>query len=296
MGFRALLTERQKKANTRTCIGLDPNPEKLPECLRGMTSSLALDVKRWMWKIVVETAPFASMFKPQSAHWLGIPGGVEALSDLVSMIHGTYPDIPVFLDCKPGDIDRTQQKYRKYAFEIIGADGMNFTPYMGDETMSALADKSDLGKAIVAVCYTSNKGGRRFQDALMQDGRPLWEHVAEWTLQDAEKLGVLEDAGLVMAAAYKASPKQMEIKASPIYFEHLYRARKIVGDKLWFLIPGVGAQGGFVEQTVIAADAGPGSYAINSSSGITEASSGTDYAQAAASKAEELRNQINDAL
>jgi orotidine-5'-phosphate decarboxylase len=77
---------------------------------------------------------------------------------------------------------------------------------------------------------------------------------------------------------------------------HLTRCREIVGDKLWFLIPGVGAQGGCVEETVRAAYCGPGSIAINSSSEIDFASAGEDFAQAAAGKAEELRDQINAAL
>ena len=91
-----------------------------------------------------------------------------------------------------------------------------------------------------------------------------------------------------MAAAYQIG--------GIIYSYHLsYVREEIVGDKLWFLIPGVGTQGGFIEETVKAAYVGAGSIAINSSSGIIFASSGEDFAQAAAKKAKALRDQIRNA-
>ena len=114
--------------------------------------------------------------------------------------------------------------------------------------------------------------------------------MAETILKWAKELGVVADAGLVMAAAYKdpRDPKK-------IFSFHLSQVRKIVGDQLWFLIPGIGTQGGFVKETVHASFTGPGSIAINSSSGIIFASDGDDYAESAAAKAAELRDQIRAA-
>jgi len=275
---------RQVEANSLLCVGLDPLVEKIPEGFSGAGKTIAERVGVWMKCVVNNTAPFASMFKPQSAHWEAIHGGVEALAGVVDFIHHRWPGIPVFLDCKRGDIDRTQERYRLAHLDMLGADGMNFSPYMGDETIAALVDKDNPGKAIVAVCYTSNKGGRRFQDALLSDNRPLWEHIAEWTLQWAKELGIVADAGLVMASAYE-NPKG----SGNIYSEHLVRCRQLVGDKLWFLIPGIGTQGGFVEETVRASYKGPGSIAINSSSGII-------FAEDPAGAARSLRDSINSAL
>ena len=307
LGFRKMLAERQEKAKTFVCVGLDPLPEKLPECMKvgarftedtrkylasiSRLPKLADEVNLWMKRIVDATADFASMFKPQSAHWEAIPGGVEALQDLVAHIHKDHPEVPVFLDCKRGDIARTQQQYRVAHFDNAGVDGMNFSPYMGKDCMAALVDKENLGRALVGLCYTSNPDARQVQDVLMADGRPSWEHYAEWILQWATELGVVENAGLVMAAAYE-KPK----KSGNVYSAHLTRCREIVGDKLWFLIPGVGTQGGFVKETVKCAYTGPGSIAINSSSEIDFASSGADFAQAAGQKARELRDLINEAL
>lgn len=297
VGFRAMLAERQKEANSLVCVGLDPLLEKMPECLRSEKAFPVLDVEVWMAKIAFATGEFASMFKLQSAHWEAIPGGAGALGRTIDRIHRTLPGIPVFLDCKRGDIARTQQQYRVAHFDIQEADGMNFSPYMGKDCMSALVDKNNLGRALVGLCYTSNPDAREVQDVMVRigDGRviseiPYWQFIAERTLAWATELGVVENAGLVMAAAYK--PKD----AVEIYSRHLIRCREIVGDKLWFLIPGIGAQGGFIEETVRTAYVGPGSIAINSSSEIDFASSGPDFAEAAAKKARELRDASNHAL
>ena len=291
LGFRARLAKRQEEAKTLVCVGLDPLLEKMPTHLRGQKDCAARDVEMWMGKIAAATGEFASMFKPQSAHWEAIPGGVEALRRLIERIHNMFPDIPVFLDCKRGDIARTQQQYRVACLDMLGADGMNFSPYMGRDCMAALVDKNNLGRALVGLCYTSNPDAREVQDVKLTNGQCLWKFIAECIFYWATELGVIENAGLVMAAAYE-SPKG----SGKIYSEHLTRCRQIVGGKLWFLIPGVGAQGGFIEETVRAAYMGPGSIAINSSSEIDFASAGEDFAEAAAQKAKELRDAINNAL
>lgn len=271
MSFRQKLTERQKSARTLVCVGLDPLLEKMPECLRGQKATLAMDTEMWMGKIAAVAGEFASMFKPQSAHWEAIPGGVDALKHTVARIHRMFPDVPVFLDCKRGDIARTQQQYRVAHFDIQGVDGINFSPYMGRDCMAALVDKANLGRALVGLCYTSNPDAREIQDLTVtyKDGQmSLWEVIALKTMAWATELGVVENAGLVMAAAYE-SPKG----SGNIYTEHLTRCHQLVGDKLWFLIPGIGAQGGFIKETVRTAYTGVGSIAINSSSEICFASS-----------------------
>jgi len=293
MGFRARLAEVQKKKNSLVCVGLDPILAKAPKTFRVGDRRTFYEhdwqwVSTWMINIVDAVAPFTSLFKPQRAHYEAIEGGERALRAIVNYIHSYHPDIPVFLDCKRGDIGRTQQRYRDAHFRLDGVDGMNFNPYMGKDCMEFLVDKDNPGKAIVGLCYTSNSSARQMQDITLFSGRRYWEFVAETVLKWATDLGVVEDAGLVMAAAYEKSGK--------IYSEQLWRCREIVGEKLWFLIPGIGTQGGFVKETVNAAFTAYGSIAINSSSGIIFASDGDDYAKAAANKAEELRDQIRAAF
>jgi len=287
-GFRQKLAERQVEVNSLVCVGLDPLPEKIPECIfpSWRTSNRIL---AQMCGIVDATAPYTSMFKPQRAHYEAIPDGSRVLQRIVYHIHSNYPGIPVFLDCKRGDIARTQQRYRIAHFEIDGVDGMNFSPYMGKDCMEQLVDKDHLGRAIVGLCYTSNSSARKTQDVKLSDGRFYWEFMAEITLRWAEELGIAENAGLVMAAAYE-SPKD----SGNIFSKHLSRCREIIGDKLWFLIPGIGIQGGFIAETIKVSYLGPGTIAINSSSAITFASLGEDFAEAAGGAAKKLRDQINE--
>lgn len=292
-GFRQILKKRQEKTQSLLCVGLDPLSDKVPVCVGHKYKDHNWQgVAAHMMEIVDATAPFASMFKLQSAHYEAIENGRKSLHAVIKHICAKYPDMPVFLDCKRGDISRTQARYREAHFGIDGVDGMNFNPYMGRDCMAELVDKERFpGRAIVGLCRTSNKEAWEIQDLMLFNGRPLWEAIAEKTLHWAEELGVVEDAGLVMGAAYK-DPDSPD----GIYSQHLLRCREIVGDKLWFLIPGVGAQGGFVEETIKAAFAGWGSMAVNSSSGIIFASVGDDFAEAAAREAEKLKEEMEAAL
>ena len=287
-GFRQALKERQEQIDSLVCVGLDPIPEELPKCLITGSSDIhvAEDIATWMKAMVDTTAPHASMFKPQKAHYEAFRHGDVTLQSIVKHINLKHPEIPVFLDCKRVDIGRRRVRYKIAHFELDGVDGMNFSPYMGEDCMEHLVDKNHLERAIVGLCYTSNPKARKVQDVLLADGRMYWEFMAEEILNWAKELGIVENAGLVMAAAFE-NPKGSE----KIYSEHLTRCRNIVGDSLWFLIPGVGTQGGYVAQTIQHSFFGYGSIAINSSSEINFASSGKDFAEAAGEKAKELHDK-----
>lgn len=289
-----MLAARQKKIKSLISTGLDPLAEKLPAHLRSdapYSAHLATDIAIWMMRIVDSTAPFTSMYKIQRASWEAIPGGVIAMQMVISYIKTYYSDIPVFVDCKRGDIGRTQQQYKIAHLEIDGADGMNFSPYMGRDCMEFLFDDINSIKSLVGLCYTSNPASREMQDVLLADGRKYWEFVAMTTLRWAEELNIIENSGLVMAAAYEF-PK----KSGKVYSEHLSRCRELVGDKLWFLVPGVGTQGGYIKETVKAGFTGWGSMSISSSSDIIFASSGKNFAEAAGEKARQLYLAIAEAM
>jgi len=292
-----MLTERQCSINSLLCVGLDPIVSKLPrKFLGGMTMPDPVarhgTLMRWACDVIDATAPYASMFKPQHAHWEAIPGGVHTLVAVVAYIHENHPDIPVFMDCKRGDIDRTQECYREAHFGIEGADGMNYNGYMGASTLKSLIDPKHPGRALVGLGRTSNPDAWKVQDRILKEGHTVWEEMVSLIQLWSRECGVLADAGIVMGAAHVDSddPDKKRISSA-----HLSRAREIVGDSLWFLIPGIGAQGGFVEETVKTSFRGAGSIVINSASGIIFASAGDDYAQAAAHEAELLRDQIRNA-
>lgn len=197
----------------------------------------------------------------------------------------------MFLDCKRGDIAQTQKQYAVAHLVSDDVDGMNYSPYMSEECLSALAAISGKNESLVSLCYTSNPTARQTQEVLLQDGRMYWEFIAQCAMEWSKKWNVLENSGLVMAAAYER-PKG----SGDIYSFHLSRGREIVGNSMWFLMPGVGTQEGYVKETVRYAYVGHGSIAINSSSGILFKSIEDDYAQASAGAAEELREQIRAAM
>ncbi len=291
-GFREKLAVRQEKVDSLVCVGLDPLPEKLPGCILARSElKLWEKIAYWMVNIVAATASYASLFKLQRAHYEAINEGEQALRYIIRYIHKNYPDIPVFVDCKRGDIGRTQKRYRAAHFELDGADGINFNPYMGRDCFEALVDLENPGRAIVGLCYTSNPAAREVQDVRLASGEFYWEFIAKSILTWARESGVLDSAGLVMAAAYE-KPKG----SGKIFSYHLKRVRELVGNSLWFLIPGIGTQGGFVKETVKAAYVEPGSIAINSSSAIIFASIGDDYDLAAAQEAKKLRDTIRKAI
>jgi len=286
--FRELLTQRQKDVNSLVCVGLDPLTEKLPDIVRASCTSTWAATLLWMREIVDATVEFASMFKPQHAHWEAIDGGPQALQALIAHIHLKHPTIPVFLDCKRGDINRTQRQYREAHFTLEGVDGMNYNGYMGMGTLQSLIDPAYPGRALVGLGRTSNPDAWEIQDQILNDGRRVWELMVESIKAWSWSLSVEKNAGVVMGAAHK-DPQDPQ----KIYSWHLKRAREIVGGSFWFLIPGIGTQKGFVEETVAGAFVGPGSIAINSSSGIIFASKGADFAEAARRETEKLRDLIN---
>lgn len=309
-GFRQTLKERQKRVNSVVCGGLDPLEEKIPECIKG--GPLWIRVFIHMREIIDASHQHISLFKPQKAHYEAFPDGQKALQAIVNHIHYKYPDIPVFLDCKRGDIGRTQERYRIAHLDIDGVDGMNFSPYMGKECMAKLVDETNGGKAIVGLCRTSNPDAWEIQDILLADGRKNWEYMAERILQWAEDLKVVDNAGLVMGAAHPGRKIEERYhiwrERNPnlfyydnndfdgIYTKHLTRVRQIVGNLLWFLIPGIGTQNKTEKETVIASYAGPGSIAVSSSSAFIFASNGKDFAEAAANEARRMKDEMNEAI
>lgn len=285
-GFRARLTERQKIANTLVCVGLDPVIEKMPEDIRASSPTDSAALVPWYTKIVDETAPFASMFKPQHAHWEAVEdgGGLAALRAVIAHIRTHHPDIPIFMDCKRGDIGRTQTQYGIAHFDLEGVDGMNYNGYMGRDTLEALVDEDHPERSLVGLGRTSNPAAWEMQDIYVNEQLRYWEYMVQCLHRWSRELGVLENAGVVMGAAHKDPANE-----DKIYSEHLARAREIVGNDMWLLIPGIGTQGGFVEQTIQACYTGPGSVAINSSSGLNFPEDGD-----CGGATRDLRDQLND--
>jgi orotidine-5'-phosphate decarboxylase len=276
MNFIEALRARWQVADSLVCVGLDPEPAKFPARFAGDADA----VFAFCRDIVDATAEYACCFKPQIAHFAAL-GAEGALERLVAHVHAAHPGVPVILDAKRGDIGSTAQRYAIEAFDRFGADAVTANPYLGRDSLQPFLDRADRG--VVILCRTSNPGAADLQDLVVSPGegragRPLYQHVAEQVAREWNGHG---NCMLVVGATWP---------------EQLHEVRGIVGDDLPFLVPGVGAQGGDAEAVVRNARTADGTgLVVSSSRAILYASSGDDYAEAAARAARNLRDTLNRA-
>jgi orotidine-5'-phosphate decarboxylase len=202
------------------CVGLDPDPDKLPQDLAATYDPLLSFGRR----VVDATCDIAAAYKPQIAFYSAL--GAEAeLAATITHIRARAPHALIILDAKRGDIGNTAVAYAREAFERYAADAVTVNPYMGEDSVLPFLARPDRGA--VLLCRTSNPGSRDFQD-LIVDGQPLYRRVAERAAASWNAHGNLM---LVVGATY---PKEMA---------QLRRAHP----QLTFLVPGIGAQGGDLE-------------------------------------------------
>ncbi len=266
MSFHLKLEHAWSSTGSMLCVGLDPDPTRLPTPFRGDAHA----VERFCIAIVDATAHAACAFKPQIAYFAAC--GAEApLERICAYIREAYPDHVLILDAKRGDIGPTAEQYATEAFVRYGADAVTVNPYLGTDSVTPFLRHE--GKGTIVLCRTSNPGGDDFQ-SLIVDGDPLYVHVARKVANEWSQIG---ECALVVGATY---PAEIAI------------ARKTVGT-LPLLVPGVGAQGGEVIATVQAGSTTAGcGLIINSSRAILYASSGDDFEQAAALVAVATRDAI----
>lgn len=261
---------------TFLCVGLDSEYERIPLSVK-KGESVEQAIFNFNKAIIDATHDLVCAFKPNSSFYEGKgQEGLAALIKTVGYIHAKYPGIPVILDAKRADIGNTNLGYVKAIFEIIKVDGVTVNPYLGQEAIEPFLEQKD--KGIIILCRTSNPGANEFQDLVVNHPKlgkvPLYQAVAYQVVHHWNKNN---NCCLVVGATY---PKE----AAEI--------RKIAPN-LPFLIPGVGAQGGEVEETVKASkDENNQGMIINSSRGIIFASDGKDFATAARQKAMELKDTI----
>ncbi|WP_163833629.1 orotidine-5'-phosphate decarboxylase [Spartinivicinus ruber] len=267
MSFNEKLKLAWKKNNSLVCVGLDPDLSRLPAGLAPQRESIFEFNKA----IIDATHDLVCAYKPQIAYFSAC-SAEEQLEQTIRYIKTNYPDIPVILDSKRGDIGSTAQQYAVEAFERYQADAVTINPYMGVDSAEPFLTYQDRG--VILLCRTSNSGASDIQD-LVVNGSPLYEKVADLVANQWNKHN---NCLLVVGATW---PEQMA------------KIRSIVGD-MAFLVPGAGAQGGDVEQLVKAGKTEDGTgLIVNSSRGILYASSGRDFAEAARNETLKLRDLIN---
>ena len=273
MRFFETLADRIDATDSVVSVGLDPDPNRLPE------TAADADLPRWAFnrRIIDATHEHAACYKPNAAFYED-PDGWRALRETVAYAEGK--GVPVLLDAKRGDIGNTA---RRYAEILDLVDAITVNPYLGRDSLQPFLDRAD--KGVFALCRTSNPGGADLQGLELASGEPLYERVAAL----ADVWNANDNVGLVVGAT---APEELET------------VREIVPE-IPFLVPGVGAQGGDAEAAVehglasrpdLPVDVG----LVNSSRGIIfagEESSRPDdeatYFGAAGDAAKRLKKRLN---
>jgi uridine monophosphate synthetase len=226
--FFSFLERRVDDCSSLVCVGLDPH---LPD-LRAPTAAAALE---FCLNLIKQTAPYAAAFKPNAAFFevLG-PEGWTALKQVIEAVGEESARlgsrIPVILDAKRGDIASTAEAYARSAFEVLGADAITLSPYLGRDSIEPFIQNHEKGAFL--LCKTSNAGSLDLQNALIlpvgaHEPMQLHLYVAQLAGQWNEKNNI----GLVVGATF---PQIMSM------------IRQKVPD-MWFLAPGIGMQGGELE-------------------------------------------------
>lgn len=254
---------RQNQLKSLLCIGLDPDPRRFPtRFLREKEPILAFNKS-----IIDATADLACCFKPQIAFYASNSAERE-LEKTISYLKDLQ--IPVILDAKRGDVGTTAEQYAAEVFDRYGADAVTINPYLGFDAMAPFLDRAE--KGVFILCRTSNPGGADLQNLVLQDGRLLYEHVAN---EAATTWNGNENVALVTGATQP---------------QELAKIRQITGE-MTLLLPGIGVQGGELDASLKAGEGG--GLIVSSSRAVLYASSGEDFAEAARQVAESTRDEIN---
>jgi uridine monophosphate synthetase len=221
--FISFLEKRVDDCSSLLCVGIDPHVSDL-------SSSTAASALTFSLNLIKQTARYAAAFKPNAAFfevfgaegWTALKQVIEAINEESDRMGSR---IPIILDAKRGDISSTAEAYAKSAFEFLGADCITLNPYLGKDSIDPFLNYSQ--KGVFLLCKTSNKGSMDLQDVTLASGETMYIHVARL----AETWNEKKNIGLVVGATHTDAMKSIRAAAP----------------NLWFLAPGVGAQGGELE-------------------------------------------------
>ena len=279
---RQQLIQQIREKQSFLCVGLDPDIKKIPQCVideckedldtdEEYDGSLAIIL--FNQYIIDATAPYCVAYKPNLAFYESLGArGLVAYEETVAYLREKYPNHFIIADAKRGDIGNTSKMYARSFFEgDAQADAVTVAPYMGEDSVTPFLSYE--GKWVVLLALTSNKGSHDFQ--LMEDAQG--ERLFEKVLKQSQQWGNDENMMYVVGATQGRMFEDIR-KLAPRHF---------------LLVPGVGAQGGSLEEVcrygMIPGDIG---LLVNSSRGIIYASQEEDFADVAAQKAQELQQQM----
>lgn len=265
---RTELVEHIFEKGTFLCVGLDPDIKKLPACITGNDGER---VATFCKAIVDATAPYCVAYKPNLAFFESLGAdGIAALAEVVAHIRTHHPDQFIIADAKRGDIGNTAALYARSFFETMDFDAVTLNPYMGEDSVRPFLAYEDKWSIVLAL--TSNASATDFETVNDSKGVPLYERVIRRSRHWGSPINMMYVVGATQA------DKLAEIRT--------------IAPRHFLLVPGVGAQGGSLEDVAKYGLIDECGLLVNSSRGIIYASSGADYAEAAADAAKKLATQM----
>lgn len=268
---RLELVDQIRAKKSFLCVGLDPDINKLPKHLLEAENPI-LEFNK---AIIDATAPFAVAYKPNLAFYeCEGAKGMAAFQGTVDYIRERYPEILIIADAKRGDIGNTARMYARALFDHAGVDAVTVAPYMGEDSVTPFLEYPD--KWTILLALTSNKGSQDFQMIKDENGHRLFERV----LKRAQRWG---------------NPTNLMFVVGATQGQYIADVRK-VAPRNFLLVPGVGAQGGSLEEVAEYGMIDECGLLVNSSRGIIFASPEADFAEVAAAKAEALASEMGALL
>ena len=257
------------------CVGLDTDLKKMPQHIIANSATTAEAIFTFNKAIIDATAPYCVAYKPNLAFYecFGIEGW-QAFEQTVQYIKANYPDQFIIADAKRGDIGNTSAMYARTFFEGTQVDALTIAPYMGEDSVTPFLTYP--GKWAVLLALTSNKGSHDFQLTADTEGERLFERV----------LRVSQQWGTDVQMKYVVGDTHGKL------FEEIRR----IATRHFLLVPGVGAQGGSLEEVCRYGMTPRCELLVNSSRGIIYADSTEDFAKVAGEKARELQEQMQQLL
>lgn len=264
---RQTLVENIKRKKSFLCVGLDTDPLKIPTHI----ASGPDPIFTFNRAIIDATAEFCVAYKPNMAFYESFgAAGWDALERTIAYLKAEYPDQFIIADAKRGDIGNTSKLYARSFFEHLDVDAITVAPYMGEDSVTPFLGYKD--KWAILLALTSNKGSHDFQLIENKAGIPLFKQVIEKSSQ----WGGTDEMMYVVGATQGRMFEQI----------------RQVAPESFLLVPGVGAQGGSLEEVVKYGMIHDCGLLVNSSRGIIYASNKEDYAAAAGAAAAVLRDEM----
>lgn len=264
--------EQIKLKKSFLCVGLDTDILKVPKHLLDTTDPIFAFNK----EIIDATQAYTVAYKPNLAFYESMGAkGWESLEKTVNYIRQKYPEIFIIADAKRGDIGNTSAMYARTFFDTFDFDAVTVAPYMGEDSVKPF--QTFLGKWVILLALTSNKGAFDFQ---FKENKETGDKLYEEVIKTSKEWGDTDNLMYVVGAT----------KA-----EMLSGIREIIPNH-FLLVPGVGAQGGSLEEVVKYGINSQCGLLVNSSRGIIFADSTEDFAKVAGQKAKELKDEMETLL